>query len=155
MSPLGFADRREPVHRLVVNGLTFVTALVTLAGLVVAGTMAYVIWFRADSVVTAGKVLETYNGDGSYLVEFTTPDGEREVAAVVKPAVPQRRPGDHVQVSYVPPLEDIVKDDQETTVANSPLLISWPVLAILLGSGGFHYVRRLSKWPGRERLEVS
>lgn len=155
MRPSGFADRREPVRRLVLNGLIFVTALVTLAGLVVAGIMVYVIWFRAAPVVAAGEVLETFNGDGSYLVEFTTPDGEREVAAVVKPAVPQRRPGDHVQVSYVPPLGDIVKDDQEMTVANSPLLISWPLLAMLLGSSGFHYVRKLSKRPGRERLEVS
>jgi hypothetical protein len=155
MSPPGYADRRQPVRRLVFNGLTFVTALITLAGLVVAGIMAYVIWFRADPVVTEGKVLELFNSDGSYLVEFTTPDGEREVAAVVKPAVPQRRPGDHVQVSYVPPLVDIVKDDQEMTAANSPLLISWPVLAIVLGSSGFHYVRRLSKRPGRERLAIS
>lgn len=154
MSPHAFADRREPVRRLVLHGLTFVTALVALSGLVVAGIMAYGIWFRADPVVTAGKVLETFNTDGSYLVEFTTPDGVREVAAVVKPAVPQRRPGDHVQVSYVPPLGDVVKDDQEMTAANSPLLISWPVLLILLGSGGFYYVRRISKGPGRGRQVI-
>jgi len=145
MSPSGLLDRRErkqPVRPLLRTGLTFVTALMALAGLVVAGVMAYVIWFRADPVVTAGKVLETFDGDGSYLVEFTAPGGEREVAAVVKPDVPRRRTGDHVQVSYVPPLGDIVKDDDETTIANSPLLIGWPILAMLAGGGGWWYVRR-------------
>ena len=133
---------------------TAAAVIVTLASLLVTGAMAYVIWFRAEPVVVAGKVIETFNDDGSYLVEFTTPEGTEEMAAVIKPDVPRRRIGDRVQISYGPSLNDIVRDEAEITVANSPLLIIGPILVTLAGSGGLYYVRRLSKRPSREWLEV-
>jgi hypothetical protein len=157
MSSPGSTDRpvaKPPVRKVLLLWFASAAVLVTLASLLVTGTWAYVIWFRAEPVVVAGKVVETFNGDGSYLVEFTSPDGTAEMAAVIKPDVPQRRIGDHVLVSYLPPLTDIATDEDEISVANSPVLIAGPILGMFAGLGGLYYVRRLLQQPGRERLEV-